>query len=82
MRAAVAEWYGYRTVACFVTARATVPELDEIGIVIEEIVDLAMQINLEVNSDDVQELLNSHNRELATDELIERHGQEQGIDEL
>ncbi|XP_023218164.1 uncharacterized protein LOC111620476 [Centruroides sculpturatus] len=46
-------------------------EPDEIGDVIEEVVDLARQINLEVDSDDVQELLDSHNQELTIDELIE-----------
>ncbi|GFU57379.1 uncharacterized protein TNCV_3635581 [Trichonephila clavipes] len=36
--------------------------------VIEEVVDLARQINLEVDRDDVQELLDSHNHELTTDD--------------
>ncbi|GFT98131.1 hypothetical protein TNCV_789501 [Trichonephila clavipes] len=38
------------------------------------------QINLEVDSDDVQEVLDSHNQELTMDELIEMH--EQHIEEL
>ncbi|PRD28948.1 UNVERIFIED_CONTAM: Synaptobrevin-like protein YKT6 [Trichonephila clavipes] len=37
------------------------PEPDEIGNVIEYVVDLARQINLEADSDEVQELLDSHN---------------------
>ncbi|GFX22613.1 hypothetical protein TNCV_2993481 [Trichonephila clavipes] len=52
---------------------------DEIGKVIED-VDLARQINLEVDRDDVQELLDFHNQELTMDELIEM--QEQDIEEL
>ncbi|GFV66301.1 hypothetical protein TNCV_2737151 [Trichonephila clavipes] len=42
--------------------------------------DLAWQINLEVDSDDVAELL--QNQELTIDELIEMHKQEQEIEEL
>ncbi|GFY33944.1 hypothetical protein TNCV_4596521 [Trichonephila clavipes] len=49
---------------------------DEIGNLIEEVVNLARQINLEGDSDDVQELL------LTIDELIEMHEQEQDIYEL
>ncbi|GFU89628.1 hypothetical protein TNCV_4599411 [Trichonephila clavipes] len=41
---------------------------------------IATQINLEVDSDDVQELLDYHNKELAMDELIEVHEQEQNIE--
>ncbi|GFT83942.1 RNA-binding protein 38 [Trichonephila clavipes] len=44
---------------------------DEIGNVIEEVVDLARQINLLVNKDNVQVLLDSHNLEQTIDELIE-----------
>ncbi|GFV48947.1 hypothetical protein TNCV_1093471 [Trichonephila clavipes] len=40
------------------------------------------QINSEVDSDDVQELPDSHNQELTMDELREMHGQEQDIEEL
>ncbi|GFW17314.1 hypothetical protein TNCV_3905241 [Trichonephila clavipes] len=47
--------------------------------IIEEIVYLVRQINLEVDSD-IQELLDSHNRELTIDELIEMH--EQGIEKF
>ncbi|GFV70654.1 hypothetical protein TNCV_3842333 [Trichonephila clavipes] len=43
---------------------------------IEEVVDLARQINLEVYSDDMQELLDSRNQELTIDEFIEIHEQE------
>ncbi|GFX29144.1 hypothetical protein TNCV_3216791 [Trichonephila clavipes] len=47
----------------------------------QEVVDLTKQINLEVNSDDVQELLDFHNQELTIDKLIEMHEQEQDIEE-
>ncbi|GFT89682.1 hypothetical protein TNCV_3137691 [Trichonephila clavipes] len=50
-------------------------EPDEIGNFIEEVVDLARQINSEVDSDDVQELLDSHYQELTIDELVEIHEQ-------
>ncbi|GFT41134.1 hypothetical protein TNCV_5034211 [Trichonephila clavipes] len=58
----------------------SVSEPDEIGIVIE-VADLARQINLEVDSDDVQEFLDSNNQELATDELTKKHEQEQDVEE-
>ncbi|GFX10070.1 peptidase S1 domain-containing protein [Trichonephila clavipes] len=38
-------------------------------------------MNLEVDSDNVQKLLDSHNQELTIDELIELHKQEQDIEE-
>ncbi|GFW82791.1 hypothetical protein TNCV_3493611 [Trichonephila clavipes] len=41
-----------------------------------------LQINLEVDSDCVQELQDSRNQELTIDELIEMHEQEQDIEEL
>ncbi|GFX61922.1 hypothetical protein TNCV_3777331 [Trichonephila clavipes] len=47
-----------------------------------EVVDHARQINLEANSDDVQELMDSHYQELTIDELIEMHEQEQDIKEF
>ncbi|GFU99679.1 hypothetical protein TNCV_3597501, partial [Trichonephila clavipes] len=47
----------------------SVPEPDEIGNLIEEVADLARQINLEVDSDEVQEL-----------DLIEIHEQKQEIE--
>ncbi|GFV93891.1 hypothetical protein TNCV_1811461 [Trichonephila clavipes] len=40
------------------------------------------QANKEVDSDDVQEQLDSHNQELTMDELIEMHEQKQDIEEL
>ncbi|GFT19464.1 hypothetical protein TNCV_2533691 [Trichonephila clavipes] len=43
----------------------SVLEPDETGHVIEEAGDLGRQINLEVDSDDVQELLDSHNQEAS-----------------
>ncbi|GFW16859.1 hypothetical protein TNCV_2759871 [Trichonephila clavipes] len=43
---------------------------------IEETVDFARQINLKVDSDDVQELLDCHNQERTIDELIEMHLQD------
>ncbi|GFS62578.1 hypothetical protein TNCV_1263311 [Trichonephila clavipes] len=58
------------------------PEPDTIGNEIKEVVDLANQINLEVNSDDVQELLDFHNQELTSDDLIEMHEQKEVIEEL
>ncbi|GFX27604.1 RNase H domain-containing protein [Trichonephila clavipes] len=59
-----------------------VPESDEIVNLNEEAVDLARQIKLEVNNDDVQELMDSHHQELTIDELIEVYEQEQDIKEL
>ncbi|GFX32112.1 reverse transcriptase [Trichonephila clavipes] len=47
----------------------SVPEPGEIGNVIEEAVYLVKQINLEVDSDDVQELLVSHNQERTIEVL-------------
>ncbi|GFT38846.1 hypothetical protein TNCV_1585431 [Trichonephila clavipes] len=41
------------------------------GHLIEEVVDFARQINLEVDSEDFQELPDSHHQELTIDELIE-----------
>ncbi|GFU57320.1 hypothetical protein TNCV_3635051 [Trichonephila clavipes] len=60
----------------------SVAKLDEMDNVIEEVVDLVRQINLEVDSDDVQELLDSDNQELTIDELLELHELEQDIQEL
>ncbi|GFX27957.1 hypothetical protein TNCV_773421 [Trichonephila clavipes] len=54
-----------------------VSEPEEIGNVIEEVGDLARQINFEVDSDDIQELQDSRNPELTMDELVETHEQEQ-----
>ncbi|GFU14596.1 hypothetical protein TNCV_406531 [Trichonephila clavipes] len=48
----------------------------KIGNVIEEVADLARQINLEVDRDDIQGLLDSHSQELPMDELLEMHEQE------
>ncbi|GFW50604.1 hypothetical protein TNCV_2889061 [Trichonephila clavipes] len=53
--------------------QSSMQEPEEIGNVIEEVVNLARQINLEVDSDDVQELLDSQHQELAIDELVEMH---------
>ncbi|GFU85117.1 uncharacterized protein TNCV_1553801 [Trichonephila clavipes] len=57
----------------------SMPEPDEIGNLIEAAVDVAGQIYLEVDSDDVQELLDTHNQELTMDELIEISEQERDI---
>ncbi|GFU01889.1 hypothetical protein TNCV_1523851 [Trichonephila clavipes] len=57
-------------------------KIDKIGNVIEEVSDLARQINSVVDSDTVQEMLGSHNQELIIDELLEMHEQEQDIEEL
>ncbi|GFW83445.1 hypothetical protein TNCV_2545431 [Trichonephila clavipes] len=56
-----------------------VSKIGEIGIVIKEVVDLAKQINLKVDVDDVQEVVDSLNLVLTIDELIEMHEQEQDI---
>lgn len=45
--------------------------------IIEEVIDIAKQLNLEVDADDFQELLDSHNQELTIDELIEIRGHDQ-----
>ncbi|GFW86399.1 hypothetical protein TNCV_4331831 [Trichonephila clavipes] len=55
---------------------------DEIGNVIADGVNLPRQINIKVDSDDVQELLNSHKQEFSIYKLIEMHEQEQGIEKL
>ncbi|GFW75321.1 hypothetical protein TNCV_4189751 [Trichonephila clavipes] len=55
---------------------------DTIGDVTDEEVNLAKQINLEVDSDNVQKLMDSHKQELTIDELIEMHEQEDDIEEL
>ncbi|GFW60644.1 hypothetical protein TNCV_569901 [Trichonephila clavipes] len=57
-------------------------KIDHIGNAIEDIVDFARQINFEVKSDDVRELLHFRNQELTIDELIEMHEQEQDIEKL
>ncbi|GFW98716.1 tigger transposable element-derived protein 1 [Trichonephila clavipes] len=54
----------------------SVPEPDEVGNLIEEVVNFERQINLEVDSDDIQELQNSHNQELTTDDFIAIHEQD------
>ncbi|GFX73506.1 hypothetical protein TNCV_3403171 [Trichonephila clavipes] len=46
-------------------------KLDEISNVIKEVVDLTEKINLELDSDEVQGLLDPHNQELKIDKLIE-----------
>ncbi|GFW37510.1 hypothetical protein TNCV_861171 [Trichonephila clavipes] len=55
------------------------PKPDEVSNVTEVVVELAWQINLEVDSDDIQEL-DSHNQVLTIDELTEIH--EQDIEEF
>ncbi|GFV36580.1 hypothetical protein TNCV_2260991 [Trichonephila clavipes] len=50
-----------------------IPLNDEAGNVIEEVVELESQINLEMNSYDVQELLDSYNQEMRIHERIEMH---------
>lgn len=54
----------------------SVPVSDEIGNV-----DLAGQLNLEANSDDIRELLDSHSQELIIDALIAMGEQEHDIEE-
>ncbi|GFW26588.1 hypothetical protein TNCV_1165221 [Trichonephila clavipes] len=60
----------------------SVIEPNEIGNMIEIVADFTKQINLEMDGDDVQELLDSHNQEFTIDELIEMPEQEQAIEEL
>ncbi|GFX16765.1 hypothetical protein TNCV_4187401 [Trichonephila clavipes] len=47
-------------------------EPDEIDdcLMIDEVVDISRKINLEVESDDVRELLGTHNQELTIYELL------------
>ncbi|GFT84524.1 hypothetical protein TNCV_3380321 [Trichonephila clavipes] len=52
------------------------PEPDENGNLIEEVVDISKKINLEADSDDVQELLDFHNQGLVIHKFIEMHEQE------
>ncbi|GFY35666.1 hypothetical protein TNCV_2619581 [Trichonephila clavipes] len=56
-------------------------KIGEMDNMIEEFADLASQINLKVDSDDIQELLDSHSQELIIDELTEIHEQKQDIEE-
>ncbi|GFV58383.1 hypothetical protein TNCV_2556271 [Trichonephila clavipes] len=64
------------------TQAESMPEPDEIDNEIEEVVNLARQTNLEMDNDDIQELLASHNQELTIEELKEMHEQEQDIEKL
>ncbi|GFS47169.1 hypothetical protein TNCV_2053401 [Trichonephila clavipes] len=47
------------------TQAESVSKPDEIGNMIEEVVNPARHINLEVDSDDAQEMLDSNNQELT-----------------
>lgn len=58
-----------------------VPEFDKIDKVVVEVVDLARQINLEVDSGDIQELLDLLNQALTVDEIIEMREQDQDVEE-
>ncbi|GFX99128.1 hypothetical protein TNCV_2493091 [Trichonephila clavipes] len=49
----------------------SVPEPDEISNIIEEVVELGRQINLDMDSDNVQEQLDFHNQGLEIDDFIE-----------
>ncbi|GFV56500.1 hypothetical protein TNCV_2276381 [Trichonephila clavipes] len=64
------------------TEAESVSENDETGNVIEEVVDFNRQINLEVDSDDVQEMLDSSNQKQTMNQLIEMHEQKEGIEGL
>ncbi|GFV33153.1 uncharacterized protein TNCV_2768711 [Trichonephila clavipes] len=64
------------------TQTKSTSELDEIGPLIEEVISLARQINLEVNSYSIQELLDSCNQKLTINKPIEMHEQERDIEEL
>lgn len=63
------------------TQGETISDPEQIDSIIEEVVDIAKQLNLEVDNDDVQELLDSHNQELTIDEVIEMRKYEQDIDQ-
>lgn len=49
---------------------------------LKDVVELGIQRNLKVDSDDVQELLNSHNEELTIDEFIKMREQGRDINNL
>lgn len=53
------------------TSVESMPKPDEIGNEIEKVVDLVRRIILEVDSDDFQELLDSHNQGLTIEEPME-----------
>ncbi|GFU37745.1 hypothetical protein TNCV_1466151 [Trichonephila clavipes] len=50
--------------------------------VIEEVVNLARQINLGVDRDAIQEMLDSHNQEQIIYQLMEMHDQDRDIKEF
>ncbi|GFX93188.1 hypothetical protein TNCV_4760671 [Trichonephila clavipes] len=56
------------------TQTQSVLETDEIGIVIEEVVEHSRQLNLEADCDEVRELLDSHKHDLKFEEFIKIHG--------
>lgn len=63
-----------KTVYIFLTTETqgeSVSDPEQIDRIIEEVVDIAKQLNLEVDNDGVHELLDSHNQELTIDEVIE-----------
>ncbi|GFS68444.1 hypothetical protein TNCV_4583831 [Trichonephila clavipes] len=64
------------------TQAESVLEPDETDNVIEGVKDIARQINLEVDNENIQELLDFNNQELKMDELLKMHEQEQDIKEL
>ena len=61
------------------TQEETISDPEQIPIIIEELIYIAKQLNLEVDNDDVQELLDSHNQELTIDEFIKMRQYEQDI---
>ncbi|GFX54242.1 hypothetical protein TNCV_3823411 [Trichonephila clavipes] len=61
-------------------ARKIPCKIGEIGNMIEEVVDLARQINLKVYSEDAQELMHFHSKKLTIDVLKEMHEQERDIE--
>ncbi|GFY02931.1 tigger transposable element-derived protein 1 [Trichonephila clavipes] len=60
----------------------SVPKPDKFCNLIEKVNDFTLRIHLEVNRDDIQELLDSHNQELTIDEPIEMYEEEQDIEKL
>ncbi|GFU90672.1 hypothetical protein TNCV_4670651 [Trichonephila clavipes] len=65
-------------------SQRTLPEVaDQLGsYVIEDVVDLARPINSEVDNVFFRELLDSHNKELAIDELMEMYEQSKTLKDL
>ncbi|GFS79699.1 oxidation resistance protein 1 [Trichonephila clavipes] len=75
----VEEHFGFKSISPGDWEVESLPEPDEIGNFVEEVVDIARQINSGVDNDDVQELLDSHHQERTIDELTEMHEQDEPL---